>query len=327
MRPLVLGVAAALVLASSLVAAQTREQAFADGKAHKSKNAGIKNGINAGALAEVPAQDAATTADLNGMYGSNLINNGQTKVAACANYVPGPDAYKNQECETVNYMVGNPVTRPQYVIDKINDPLVVTSNNIRNTPGVHTAGTSGLAGNYSACIDQTTNQPAKFDTERCQVGRPVTEGQCISKLKVSYSWQLYANQPTADLRYGRCNAGQVRGDQLTIPMTNSYRTEQLQCSTRGWGNGSFTRILYQTCNGSEVEHGYFAMLCTTPPTPLFSDPPRQTIAMCTNAPRNNENCFTPAGAFTAKVQAPVFVDTWDSSDCADLNAHGAHIQN
>jgi hypothetical protein len=319
---------AALLAASSGASGQTTQaEAFADGKAHKSKNADIKNGINAGALTNVPAQDAATTNDLKGMYGSNLINQGQNKVAACAAYVPGSDAYKNQECETVNYMVGNPSARPQYVIDKVNDPLVVTSNNIRNTPGTHTTGTSGLAGNYTACVNQTTNQPAKYDTERCQVGRPVVEGQCAATLNVSYTWQSFANQPGADMRYGRCSAGALRGDQLTIPLANAYRTEQLQCSARGWGQGVFIRILYKDCTGAEVEHGYNATGCSAPPPVVVNDPPRQAIASCTNAPRNNENCFTPAGAFTAKAEVPVFVDNWDYSACADLNAHGAVIQN
>jgi hypothetical protein len=329
MSPRIFGAALVSLLAAASGASgqATQAEAFADGKAHKPKNADIKNGINAGALTNVPAQDAATTNDLKTMYGSDLINQGQNKVAACASYVPGSDAYKNQECGTVNYMVGNPTARPQYVIDKVNDPLVVTSNNIRNTPGAHTAGTSGLAGNYSACVNQTTNQPAKYDTERCQVGRPVVEGQCAATLNVTYTWQSFANQPGADMRYGRCSAGEVRGDQLTIPLTNAYRTEQLQCSSRAWGGGVYIRILYKDCTGTEVEHGYNATGCSAPPNPMVIDPPRQPIASCTNAPRNNENCFTPAGVFTAKAQVPVFVDNWDYSACADLNAHGAVIRN
>lgn len=320
-------ISVALGLLSPSALAQTMAEAFADGKAHKSKNAEIKNGINSGAVANVPAQDAAITSDLNSMYGSNLISHGNDKVAACATYVPGSDAYKNQECETVNYMVGNPITRPQYVIDKVNDPLVVKSNNIRNTPGVHTAGTSGLAGNYSACVDQTTNQPEKYDTERCQVGRPVVEAQCAVKLNVTYTWQSFANQPGANLQYGKCNAGDVRGDQLAIPLQNAYHTVQLQCSSRGWGQGVYTRILYKDCTGTEVEHGYNATGCSAPPQVLVNDPTHQPIASCTNAPRNNENCFTPDGAFTNKVLAPVFVDNWDHSACADLDAHSAVIQN
>lgn len=318
--------AALMASAPGVHAQATQAEAFADGKAHKPKNNDIKDGINAAALADVPGQDATTTNDLKGMYGSNLIHQGENKVAACAAYVPGTDAYKNQECETVNYMVGNPTARPKYVIDKVNDPLLVSSSNIRNTPSVHTAGTSGLAGNYTACVSQTTNQPAQYDTERCQVGRPVVEGQCAATLNVTYAFQSFANQPGADMRYARCSPGDLRGDQLTIPLTSSYVTEQRQCSDRGWGRGVFIHMVYKDCAGGEVEHGYDATGCSTPPPATVSDPPRQEIAYCTNAPRNNENCFSPAGAFTAKVQVPVFVDNWDYRACADLNAHGAVIK-
>jgi hypothetical protein len=314
-----------LFAAASAAHGQTQRDAFNDGKAFKPKNAEIKAGINAGAVSEVPGQDATTTNELKGKYGSDLINHGQNKVAACAAHIPGSDAYKNQECETVNYMVGNPIARPKVVIDKVNNPLIVTSNNIRNTPGIHTAGTTGLAGNYSACIDKTTNLPAKFDTERCQVGRPVVEGQCAAKLSVSYTFQAFANQPGADLRYGQCKAGDVRGDRLTIPLANAYRTVQTECSSRSWGNGALTLILYMDCTGAEIEHGYNASTCSAPPPTPVIDPPRQPVASCTNAPRNNEHCFTPAGLYTTKVEVPVFVDTWDYSACADLNAHGATI--
>jgi hypothetical protein len=306
---------------------QAQAQAFRDGKAYKPANAGIKAGIDERALAEVPGQDATTTNDLKRMYGSNLNAPGQSKVAACASQTPGTDAYKNQECDTINYVVGNPSARPAYTIDKVNDPVVVRGNNVRNTPEANTSGATGLSGNYTACVDQTTNQPERFDTERCQVGRPVTEAICNSVLNVSYSWQRYANQPGADLRYARCAAGQIRGDQLTIPYANAYRGELAACADRSHGAGTETLIWYADCAGNTALHGYDASGCSIPPDPAVSDPPRQAIASCANAPRNNENCFTPAGQYTDKVEAPVFEDHWDDSACADLRAHGADIRN
>jgi len=319
---------AALTAASSFALPQTTQsEAFADGKAYKPANTGIKNGINNTALTNVPGQDATTTNDLKGMYGSNLLPSGQSKVTACASFVPGSDAYKNAECDTVNFVSRNPSVRPTYTIDKNNDPLLIISNNIRNTPEAHTAGTSGLSGTYSACVDKTTNLPEQHDTERCQIGRPVTESQCNVTLSVNYTWERYAGQAGADLRYGRCTPGTVRGDQLSLPFTNAYRTEQVQCVDRGHGTGTEVLIWYKSCTAPEVLHGYDASGCTAPPVPAVSDPPRQVIASCTNAPRNNENCFTPTGQFTDKVEAPVFVDNWDYSACADFDSHGAVIRN
>lgn len=313
--------------AGSLLAQSTQSQAFTDGKAYKPANTDIKNGINADAMTNVPGQDTGTSNSLTGLYGSNLTASGQNKIAACAAYVPGSDAYKNAECETVNYVVGNPSARPTYTIDKVNDPLIIQGNNIRNTAPSHTAGMSGLSGNYTACTNQTTNQPERYDTERCQVGRPVTENQCSATLNVTYTWQRFAGQGGADLRYGYCDAGQVRGDRLTIPYANAYRTEAGLCADNGHGTGVETKIWYKDCAGNEVQHGYDASACSAPPTPAVSDPPRQAIQACTNAPRTNENCFTPDGLFTARVNVPVFQDHWDNSACAELDGNGAVISN
>jgi hypothetical protein len=74
-------------------------------------------------------------------------------------------------------------------------------------------------------------------------------------------------------------------------------------------------------------HGYDASACSIPPAPAISDPSRQVISSCTDAPRNNENCFTPSGQYTDKVEVPVFQDNWDYSACADLDSHSAVIKN
>ena len=304
----------------------TRARAFSDGKAYKPANAGIKAGINDGAAAGGAGRDAATTNELKGMYGGDLNAPGQSKAAACASRIPGADAYKNQECDTINYVAGNPGARPAYTIDKVNDPVIVRGNNVRNTPEANTSGATGLSGNYTACVDQTTSLPERFDSERCQVGRPVTEASCETVLTVTYNWQRYAGQPGADPRHGRCGPGQVRGDRLTIPYANAYISEQVACADRGHGAGAEALIWYADCAGNTALHGYDASGCSMPPLPALSDPPRQAIVSCADATRNNENCFTPAGQFTGKVEAPVFQDNWDDSACADLKSNGAVIR-
>lgn len=305
----------------------TQGQAFNDGKAYKSQTPAIKNGINNAAMDNVPGQDAATTNNLQGLYGTTLNGPGQNKIAACAAYVPGTDAYKNAECETINYVSGNPNTRPTYTIDKVNDPVIVRSSNVRNTAEVNTSGMPGLSGNYTACTNQTTNQPERFDTERCQIGRPVTESQCSATLSVTYSWQRYAGQGGADLRYARCDSGQVRGDQLAIPLNNVYRTEAGLCADNGHGTGVEYKYWYRDCSGAEVLHGYDASACSAPPAPAVVDPPRNTIQACADAPRTVENCFVPDGHFVQKAQVPVFEDHWDNSACAELDSNGAVIVN
>lgn len=320
-------VSVAMLQMDAATAQATQAQAFNEGKAYKGGNTAIKSGINTAALAEVPGKDATTTDQLTGLYGTNLATSGQQKANGCASYLPGTDAYKNAECDTINYVAGNVGNKPAYTIDKVNDPLLVKSTNIRNTADVHTAGTSSLSGAYTACTNQTTGQPERFDTERCQVGRPVTESQCTRKLNVTYSWQRFVGQGGADLRYGYCDAGQVRGDKLTIPQSNAYRSETTACASHGHGAGVEVRIYYSDCSGTEVLHSFDASACSAPPQPAVSNPPKQSIQSCTNAPRNNQNCFTPQGQFTDRATVPVFVDSWDNSACTGLDANGAVFTN
>jgi len=300
-------------------AQSTQEQAFAEGKAYKPANAGIKNSIEPNALTQVPGQDSATTSDLTGLYGTNLAAPGRDKVTACAAYVPGSDGYKNAECDTVNYVVRNPSERQAYSIDKHNDPLIVRGNEVRNAPQAHTAGMSGLSGNYTACTEKTTNTPERIETERCDIDRVVTEAQCSATLSVTYSWQPYASQANADLRYGRCAPGQVRGDRMALPVNSTYRTENGSCADFGHGVGVEVTIWHRDCAGNEVRHGFDASACTAPPTPARLDPPRRPVQACADAPRTADNCFTPAGRFIAKASVPVFEDRWDDSACTALS--------
>jgi hypothetical protein len=298
----------------------TMGDAFNDGKSFKSKNDGIKTNINPTSLTNVPGQNATTTNNLSGMYGSDLIGAGNTKGAACAAYVPTSDEYKNQECETINYVSGNPSARPVYVINKTTDPLITSSKAIKTNPAVHTSGTSGLTGTYSACSTSTTNLPGKTTTERCLVGQDVTEESCLSPLVVTYTWQVYTGQAGADLTYGYCGGTDIRGDKLTLPGTNTYVTEPIACSVNSHGTGTEIIISAVDCLNVKTPHGYNASACSAAPNPSVFDPTRLPILACTSMPRTNDNCFTSNGTYTGKVIAPVFVDTVDDSACVSLKA-------
>jgi conjugal transfer mating pair stabilization protein TraN len=220
----------ALALALTLthcpaVGQTTRAEAFNQGKSYKPATAAIKEGIEPKAIEQVPGQDAATTGELGRLYGTSLNGPGNDKLRACAAFLPGSDQYKNQECETVNYVARNGSERRQYSIDKSSDPTIIRSRAVRSAPRIQTSGTSGLSGTYSACTEKSTGRPERFDTERCQVGRSLIPGQCITKLTVAYNWQRYAAQVGADLRYGRCVPGQIRGDELKILVSNSDTTQ------------------------------------------------------------------------------------------------------
>jgi hypothetical protein len=298
----------------------TRAEAFSDAKTFKSKTSAIKAGITPAAMDDVPGKDPATTSSLSGLYGSDINTAGTARGAECAGYIPGPDAYANQNCETINYVRGNPSARPVVVIDRATEPLATSKTAIQNNPTPHTAGMSGLTGTYSACSTSTTTLPGKTDTERCQIGREVTEASCRTPLLVTYAWELYVGQGGADLRYGYCSGGDIRGDLLTIPASNTYVTDSVTCASKGHGTGMEDIISAVDCLSVKTAHGYNASSCSAPPIPALFDPVRLPILSCTSMPRTNENCFTASGGYTGKVTVPVFVDTLDDSACASLRA-------
>lgn len=318
-----------LLLFSSLIIAVAddydQQRAFNDAKNYKGSNDSIKNNINQSTMDKVPGQDASTTNDLKGLYGSDLLGKGDNKVSDCAAYKPTTDAYKNQECDTVNFIRKNPSERPTYTIDKKNDPIVSKGTTIANSPYAHTSGASGLTGSYTACYDKTTRLPAQYESERCQVGHEITEGYCPVVLRVTYQWELFTNQKGADTRYGRCNGLDVRGDRLQLAQTNTYETEGVQCSDFNLGAGSGSVTYAVDCYGKRTLVGYDASSCEIKPSPP-SVVASQNIQSCTNAPRVIENCFTPDGIFTTKTTVPVFTDTLDDSACTELHQNGAVIK-
>lgn len=316
--------AMACAICSSFAAADStydQSKAFNDGKSYRGANDGIKANINSSALNNVPGQDAETTNQLKNMYGTDIKNAGGNKSLACATYQPGSDAYKNQECDAINYINNNPSQKPNYTIDKTYDPIIVRGNNVTNAPQAYTSGAAGLSGSYTACTDKTTNLPAQYNTERCEIGHEITEGYCPTTLKVTYTWQLFTGQPGADTRYGRCPAGQYRGDQFPNPYVR-YETETVSCAAYALGTGSGTLTWAIDCLGNRVLVGYDAGSCENPPNPaaIGGD---MTIGVCLSAPRSIENCFEPGGGFTTKTTVPVFKDTMDESLCTELNAHRA----
>lgn len=318
----------ALAIGSIALADEQADQqkAFNDGKAYKSQNAGVAAAVNNSSLQYVPGQDPNGVNQLQSLYGQNTAQAGADKVTVCATYVPGSDAYKNQDCGTINYLVRNKTGEPTYTIDKKYDPLVVQGNTIRNAPQGYTQGASGLSGNYTGCVDKLTHTPIVTDTERCEIGHEVTLGSCPVIRVVTYTWEFYVGQAGADMRYAKCNDPDIRGDLLTgYPQVGPlYTTTQENCSPTD--TAKKTIIWRNNCDKSVIQHGYDGTLCT--PSQGFSDPPHEATQLCVfYPPHDNEFCFKADGTYSTLSIVPVFVDTLDDSACVELNTYRAKITN
>lgn len=314
-----------LALSTPTFSADTAK-AFADGKAQKAKTPAIREGIKNADPKVLPGYDADKTKDLTDMYGKDIKTGGVNKAKACENYVPGDDAYKNQECGTMNFVRRNPQERPAFVIDRDQDPLITKGTLISGAPGQHVAGTAAINGvEAGACVDTETKVPKLTTTERCSVGKEVREGYCERVLQVTYVMELYVGQGTADLRYGYCPVDQVRGDKLQLPLQNSFSSEDAACADHGFGIGTGTLHSAIDCFGIKKKFWFDAAKCSIKNEPLDVLPPK-VFVNCADAPRSSENCFSSLGKFQNKVTAPVFYDQWDSNSCAELDGNPSKIE-
>lgn len=316
----------ALTVAAGMAHADKKADAFADGKDQKSKNPAIKDGVTTANPSEVPGYNAGTSTSLQGLYGSNTEAGGADKAAACGNYAPGADAYANQECGTINYVRGNPSARPKYTIDKQYDPLVVNGKTIANAPQNHVEPMSGVKGSYTSCTDVTTQTPSLKEFERCSVGREVREGQCNPTLEVTYTWETYNGQPTADLTYGYCKPPLVRGDVLALAYSTTYTVTLEQCDDYKKGKGYPAMVWWKVdCYGNKSLFWVDSSSCEVKNAP-GDVMPTMDWKECANAPRTWDNCFTSSGNYTSKVTAPIFFDTVNRSSCAELDGNPSKIE-
>jgi hypothetical protein len=185
---------------------------------------------------------------------------------------------------------------------------------------------SSVNGTYTACTDVTTKTPVQYDTERCSVGREVREGQCNPVRNVTYTWETYTGQPTADLTYGYCKAPLVRGDALSLAYSTTYTLTIEQCSDYKRGKGYPALVWWKVdCYNTKSLHWVDSSQCE-----IKNEPgdvmPTMVWKECANAPRTWDNCFTSSGTYTSKVTAPVFFDTIDRSTCAELDNNPSKIE-
>ncbi|TWI69298.1 hypothetical protein IP91_00365 [Pseudoduganella lurida] len=309
------------MVAGDSVAQQSTRDAYVDGKAYRPANAAIAAGIDTRSAAQVPGRDAGDEQTLGGLFGTPLGDAAAAKAIQCARAVRSATGDTRtddaRECAAINYLRRNPDERPRTSIDP-HEPAVTRADVVRQAPRAFTADAPGLSGSYTACVDRTTTTPIRQSVERCEIGHAVTEGRCQRRLVVTYAWATFARQPGAEPRYARCASGTVRGDQLPLPPSTSYRVATATCAERGHGEGSETLVFHKDCPGAETLHGFDASACTRPPSPAIVDPPR-TEQSCTTMPRTATNCFQGDGVYTGLAEVPVFEDRWDDTDCAAID--------
>jgi len=174
-------------------AATPAEQAFIDGKAAgqsatSSASANITNGTIATTVNSFNPSyyNYSSTAPEAGYFmggSGDTITPGAGKVTACQTGPVNPNAFLQQNCEAINYMVQNPTTRPQFTINP-GDPNVARSRIIEANPGTLAATSLGYAspsaiGAFAGCTTQTITTPPTYTTEICNEYLNATSQMCV----------------------------------------------------------------------------------------------------------------------------------------------------
>ena len=204
-----LTIAALLATAGVAIAQQITKpaDAFNVGKdfANSGKNvagAKINNATGASAL---PYYGTSAPETANFQEGRNLIGGaGSNKQIQCETYL-APNAFRQQECDAVNFMSKTPASRPKFTIDKQTDPIMTGSRGVINNPGT-TAGAS-----TQQCRVQRVTNPATYITETC------TETQTLENLSCKRVLQV-ACDPALD----GCDQGGIVPNSWSGDMSTSF---------------------------------------------------------------------------------------------------------
>ena len=106
-----------------------------------------------------------TTAPESAHFGNGTGNvgaAGTAKMAECSTGGSSGSAFAQQECDAINFLSKNPTTRPKFIIDKKNDPLMTGSKDTIANP----AGDKGKE--VQQCRVIHVDIPAKYETEVCE---------------------------------------------------------------------------------------------------------------------------------------------------------------
>ncbi len=107
---------------------------------------------------------------------------GTAKITACQTGAANPDAFRQQNCDAINFMAKNPSTRPQFTISPT-DPNIAASRAIEKNASTLAAKSLGFidpnaVGSFTGCASKTTTTPPTFGIEVCYDATTATSQMC-----------------------------------------------------------------------------------------------------------------------------------------------------
>lgn len=164
-------------------------QAFEDGKTFgAASNVTARGFVTTNSATGVVPKFSPTNPTESGYFGGGsgiLSSFSATKISGCQTNPANPDAYKQQECDAINFLEGNPAQRRQFTIGH-NDPLLTGGRSITANP---TAIAGSFDGTYTGCSTRTVTTNAQYSTEVCNQYNPLEVFNCNKNLNVTVTWE------------------------------------------------------------------------------------------------------------------------------------------
>ena len=187
-----LSLAAALTPAQQAAQDAAVKKAFSDAQTLANGSvAGAANGVVNGTIQSTvnsfnPNYYSYTnTAPESALFGGgngDTFTAGAGKITACQTGATNPDAFKQQNCDAINYMANQPTIRPQFAISSSN-PMMVTSRAIQNNASTLAAASLGFVdpgavGSFTGCTTKATTTPPTFGIEVCNDVSTASSSTC-----------------------------------------------------------------------------------------------------------------------------------------------------
>lgn len=192
-----------LLLASLLIGAlparaqMTGGEAFIEGQnfANSAKGKSAANSQVNATTGTDSLPNFTTSATESGYYagGKGLVGAAGTgKIVDCETY-KAPTAFKQTECDAVNFVNKNPTVRYKYTIDKMTDPVLTASKPLIDNPGDIPATST------QTCKVVTTTTPGTFINETCTESKYLETIKCRRGFTAEIGNVFEAQQFSANL--------------------------------------------------------------------------------------------------------------------------------
>ena len=274
------GLAGALLCfqSAAIFAVTPAQQAFIDGQAAAlAATAGASTNITNGTVATTVNSfnpnyySYTTTAPESSLFiGGNgdTFTAGAGKITACQTGATNPDAFKQQNCDAINYMANQPTIRPQFAISSSN-PMMVTSRAIQNNASTLAAASLGFVdpgavGSFTGCTTKATTTPPTFGIEVCNDVSTASSSTC------SIGRTIAVNAHTDYQCKKTINAYQTQNcNKTVIPIVTPTNYCDVAGSATGIGSRTITKTGYITVKVGRTTKRKWGTTVTVTPYAMF----------------------------------------------------------